>query len=61
MLSMLVDFSHSDFLLGPGKGIVFGEEEHAVAFLTLPHRDAGAVPVGGRDFRGFIFVVAAGA
>ena len=48
-------------LLRASEGIVLGEEEHAVAFLALAHRNTGAVPEGLGDLGFLIFVMAAGA
>jgi len=46
-------------LLRASEGVVFGEEEHAVAFLALAHRNAGAVPEGLRNLGLLVFVMAA--
>ena len=46
-------------LLRASEGVVFSEEEHAVAFLALAHRNAGAVPEGLGDLGLFVFVMAA--
>ena len=44
-----------------GEGVVFSEEEHAVALLALTHRHARAVPEGLRHFGLLVFVMTAGA
>ena len=43
----------------PGKIVIIGEKKHAVALLSLAHRDARAVPETSLHFGFFIVVVTA--
>ena len=57
----LSDLLEGDFSFCTREGVVFGQEEHAMALLPFLHGYAGAVPVGRFNFGLFIFVVTAGA
>lgn len=58
---MGLDLIEGHRLLLASEWVVFGKEQHAVAFLPLTHRHAGAIPECLSNFCLLVFVVAAGA
>eukprot|EP00982_Pelagococcus_subviridis_P007990 30800-Pelagococcus_subviridis.AAC.3 len=55
----LHDFVDRDRLLVPDEVVVLRQEQHAVALLPLPHRDARAVPKPALHLRLLVVVVPA--
>lgn len=55
------DFVKGNILPGASEVVIGRQEQHAVTFFALPHRNTGTIPVGGRHLSLFIFVVTAGA
>ena len=54
-----VDLLYRNRVVIPGKIVILGEKEHAMALLSLAHRDARAVPETSLHFSFFIVVVSA--
>ena len=54
-----VDLLYRNRAVIPGKIVILGEKEHAMALLSLAHRNAWAVPETSLHFSFFIVVVSA--